>query len=887
MGISDLKKKYRQLIKGDTHQEKASKLTAYITSMQIADEVLYVEGKLQPGGPSAVSALYYEMAGEKQALSSEPAEHGELLFHAMIPFPEEVEKVIFRAETEDGTTHKVVFEWAEDQDVRTAEGDMCAWASRPDIICEPNIGDYRQAVTVHKLRRLIMGSEDRLAVLRVPADRSKAFDMLEENADRLLALLDGTAEDKGLSADEIQLGVISYLNAALKRAVDFGREYTFDRTDYSERWEKIRSLLAYVDDEKILNLRKTSRFVKIFFMEQKYPKQALFDKKGTDLQIRYGEHELYPLSDFETLLFFIESEGDQLKIEGAFHLPSCIDFDHFAPVAFVNDTEVALETIDDMADRRRFDRIYLKEAGFRLTMDRPADQVAIRFGYRIGGSLVLAGRYRYEELLCPVADDTVFGYMYDAGMMYTAQGGMLLCRPCGLEGLREREKHLHEEALSDSSLEAHTVHESLLIRDFYWLCHFGYDEQVYQDMMQHVNQLSEEDVVPVKSLISRYAAKDAPGRGRQVWLVMDRPDRADDNGEAFFRYLMKEKPEGIDPVFLLQADAGSAADMRAAGPMVEPLSVCHCMLHAVAAFVLSSQMAEFVMNPFNERYKYVRDLCKKPDIVFLQHGVTHNHSGKVMSRYGRGFRGIVTNGEKEYNYFKSNFFHYTEREVWLTGFARFDRLYDDNKKLITIMPTWRKWLTHRGFDPEINSLAWVVNDGFEESAYFRFYEGLINDERLLKAAEQYGYHIAMLPHVTFLKLSQLFRHPDQVTVYEYEEPYRKVFAESALVVTDYTSAVFDFAYLHKPIVYCQFDKDEFYTRHTVKKGYYDFERDGFGEVTYDKDSCVDTIIDYMKNECRLKDVYRNRIDTFFTYVDDHCCERLLKKLLETGKEHAV
>ncbi|MFS0655826.1 CDP-glycerol glycerophosphotransferase family protein [Bacillus sp. 179-C3.3 HS] len=40
---------------------------------------------------------------------------------------------------------------------------------------------------------------------------------------------------------------------------------------------------------------------------------------------------------------------------------------------------------------------------------------------------------------------------------------------------------------------------------------------------------------------------------------------------------------------------------------------------------------------------------------------------------------------------------------------------------------------------------------------------------------------------------------------------REVFAESNLIVTDYSSSSLDFSNMRKPVVYCQFDKEEFFS----------------------------------------------------------------------------
>jgi len=82
-------------------------------------------------------------------------------------------------------------------------------------------------------------------------------------------------------------------------------------------------------------------------------------------------------------------------------------------------------------------------------------------------------------------------------------------------------------------------------------------------------------------------------------------------------------------------------------------------------------------------------------------------------------------------------------------------------------------------------------------------------------------------------------------------------------------------------VYCQFDIDTFYGGGQImEKGDFDYEKDGFGEVTYDMESLVDTIIGYMEDDCRLKDVYRKRIDDFFEYHDRNNCQRVYDKICE-------
>lgn len=224
----------------------------------------------------------------------------------------------------------------------------------------------------------------------------------------------------------------------------------------------------------------------------------------------------------------------------------------------------------------------------------------------------------------------------------------------------------------------------------------------------------------------------------------------------------------------------------------------------------------------------------------------------------------------DYNYY------YNSENVWLTGFPRHDRLYCEEKKYITIMPTWRKWLAEGTFNKPCRN--------FNKSDYFQFYNNLINCSRLLDAADSYGYEICFMPHPTVQPVIEFFDKDERVNFFSSEKSYSEIYAESNLVITDYSSACMDFVLLRKPVVYCQFDKEEFFSNHSYKEGYYDYEKDGFGEVTYDMESLVDVVISYMKSGCKVHEPYGSRMDNFFAFHDHNNCKRVYEKIKELDRQ---
>ena len=279
-------------------------------------------------------------------------------------------------------------------------------------------------------------------------------------------------------------------------------------------------------------------------------------------------------------------------------------------------------------------------------------------------------------------------------------------------------------------------------------------------------------------------------------------------------------------------------------------------------------------------YNYaVRDLLWGKKFVFLPHGVTKEDASVFLNRYKRNIDGFVTVSMSEKKSIVDGNYGYTEDQVWLTGHPRYDYLYHAEEKLITIIPTWRQFLFKRYLD---KTGLWDINDNFEDEEFFKFYNELINSERLISALSDHGYTLQFFPHPNMQQYINRFKKHPEVVFLPIETIYRDVLAMSNLVVTDYSAAVFDFAYLKKPIIYCQFDQDKYFSEH-YSPGYFDYEWDGFGEITYDLDTTIDMIINYMENDCRLKEKYRIRIDQFFAFNDHNNCKRVFEKILEISR----
>ena len=411
--------------------------------------------------------------------------------------------------------------------------------------------------------------------------------------------------------------------------------------------------------------------------------------------------------------------------------------------------------------------------------------------------------------------------------------------------------------------------------------HLIYELRFQRQVFKRINK-------PIKLAVIRLLVLMAKSIVRKpIWLVSDRRQKADDNGEAFFKYLNTEEIKNTVNSYFIIEKSDELLDyerLKKVGKLIKPNSIRHKLLHLLADFTLSSQTDMFVRNPFESKdwSDGLHDFISSTRFVFLQHGIIVNDLTDWLNIGKQNIFGFVTSTSAEYQLIINGEYGYLEDNVWLTGMPRYDLLDDSDDCLnsIVIMPTWRRYLTK---GQNIETGFWEVVDDFSDSEYVSFYRDLTNDDRLQSALKQYGYSLFFKIHPSFeLNQGKFGFISDNVNVIGTEKSYRDVFNNSKLIITDYSSSVFDFLYLRKPVIYCQFDKSEFWSgNHQCKNGDFNYSKDGLGECVSTKDELIDLIIEYMKNDCRPKDEYLERMEQFFSFSDKKSCERVYQRIIET------
>ncbi len=367
-------------------------------------------------------------------------------------------------------------------------------------------------------------------------------------------------------------------------------------------------------------------------------------------------------------------------------------------------------------------------------------------------------------------------------------------------------------------------------------------------------------------------------RFEDAWVLMDRVSDADDNGERLFEYLREHRTD-INAWFVIERGSRDFARLRKTSDRIIGYgSWPWRLLMLNAGHLISSHIGAAVHRPV-EALELRRGLPPWR-FTFLQHGVIRDDISGWLNRKELDL--FITSSPAEHESIVGDGSNYvfTEKEVKRTGLARFDRLTriastvsEAEQDLILVVPTWRSWLS-----PEIEPGAQrqVISD-FENTEYARNWFGLLHSPALRELCANEGLRIGFLPHPLIQTAMAGVRLPDHVLPLRYgDTDVQRLFARAAVMVTDYSSTVFNAAYIDRPVSYFQFDRELVEAGgHVGRKGYFDWERDGFGPVSFTADDAVSDIVATVEAGRRLREPYATRAARTFPERDGRCCERIV------------
>ena len=368
-------------------------------------------------------------------------------------------------------------------------------------------------------------------------------------------------------------------------------------------------------------------------------------------------------------------------------------------------------------------------------------------------------------------------------------------------------------------------------------------------------------------------------RKKKIWFISDSLNKAGDNGEYFFRFINENKRKEINSYFIISQNSRDYKRLKIIGNVIPIESKEYAVKYLITDKIISSNFNPRIYNPFGKDEIYIYDLLQF-DYIYLQNRINENNpSFNFLNKNFKYLKFVTIASKKEYQFFISKNFIHNKANIKLTGFSRYDSFQRIKKtkkdeKFILIIPTSRISL-------KIALNCSEYNPFFKNSQYFKFYNNLINNEKLLKTMDKYNYTGYFCLHQS-LKFQFIdFCQNSQIQIKDCSD-IQELLSNASLLVTDYSKVFFDFAYMEKPIIFTQFDFKE-YSKNEKLKGYFDYTKDGFGPIYNNIEKSIDGIIYSIENGCLLKKKYLRRIKKYFAYFDDKNSIRIFNEIIGLSK----
>lgn len=348
---------------------------------------------------------------------------------------------------------------------------------------------------------------------------------------------------------------------------------------------------------------------------------------------------------------------------------------------------------------------------------------------------------------------------------------------------------------------------------------------------------------------------------RDFWLVCEDENEARDNGYWLFKWIRENRPQQ-KIAYAINKHSPDYPKVASLGKVISFGTLSHWFWYLVADKNISSQKNGKPNAPVCYFLEVILKL-RKNNRIFLQHGITKDDSSWLYYPNTR-MRMFVTTATPEHD-FLSQRFGYPEGYLQLLGMPRFDQLLQSSPDpdLILVMPSWRSWL---GRDSRQNRHADI-----SQTPYVKNWSAFLQSPQLHALLQKHHKRLIFYPHRNMQKFLHLFSSQSPyVEIADWKHyDVQDLLKRASVMITDYSSVYFDFAYMHKQVLFYQFDEKEF-RKKQYQEGYWDYHNPPFGLWTGTLPEILDSLCQVLEG---CMPVNTQAIDSFFPYRDGKNCQR--------------
>ena len=270
--------------------------------------------------------------------------------------------------------------------------------------------------------------------------------------------------------------------------------------------------------------------------------------------------------------------------------------------------------------------------------------------------------------------------------------------------------------------------------------------------------------------LRRQITTSQPIKSNGIWIIMDKDNKADDNGEHLYRYIMKNKA-GVKAYFALRKSSRDWARLEKEGfNLIEFGSNTFKSRLMECENFISSHLDSYITDYLG---KYTLSFL---NFTFLQHGITKDDISAWFN--GKNISLLCCGAIQEHEALSKDgsTFAHNKNILKFTGFTRFDSLLRKAhlaktraSKKILIIPTWRKNLA--GI-PIPGSADRLENPFFRQSQFFKEWYAFLNSIQISDLISK-GFEISFLPHPNLKRYLKYFETKNKIKILDFVKNFAK------------------------------------------------------------------------------------------------------------------
>lgn len=598
---------------------------------------------------------------------------------------------------------------------------------------------------------------------------------------------------------------------------------------------RIVELLKKVDDEVIINYPAMDVFHKHFLIKLKGSKAVRFecDENGIKLLMPGSDGEeicIYNAKRLTAIVNGFTVKGDTVSVDAFLKSPALM---------YCEKPELYL-----IADGKRT-KLELTHSAFEYYHARIKNSVFWRVRFDVDASLVK--KFELEAVFDGVPVKVIYYHQNHIPFRRDKK------RKTFYRGSR-----FYKESNGKIRIKSGKIRNSLMFKVFEWIfdiffCLKNNKRVLYNRMFAHVSKLNK----------------------KRVWIYLDRYG-VFDNAYDQFKHDIKIN-DGVERYYVLnECDWDKLEEKfepQEHKSVIKFASRDHKKYYFTCEKLITSFSNSSNICPFGTAaMRWYADLAEF-ELIYLQHGILHASLKHMYAKERCLVDRVVVSSGFEVENFTQNY-GYAEKDLIKAGMPRYDFMRSETvkKNRIVFSPSWRSNLIG---ELKNNSRAEKRNE-FIKSEFYREVSAVLNSERLHGLLEDYDLYLDFRNHPIFKCYNDLFSSTSNRICFG---DFETEMDEYKLMITDYSSIVFDSVYTNCPIIYFVPDYDKF--KAGISHGYRKLDlplEEGFGPLTFEADALIDELEKIIKNGFVPAEPYKSRMDGFFLYKDNNCRSRIYQDI---------